>query len=92
VQRRDLRISAAVVPESLIVRICDSGPGVQYPDRLFRPLDPTADAAGLGLFISRAMARNFGGNLTYEAAPERGSCFAVHLRREEQTGEAHSTS
>jgi two-component system sensor kinase FixL len=76
--RREVRISAAVESDLVVVRFRDTGTGVAHPEELFRPFQPGAHAYGLGLYISRAILRAHGGGLRYE--PERpGSCFAVEL-------------
>jgi two-component system sensor kinase FixL len=75
---KTLTISCAAGKESAIVRISDTGVGVHYPERLFRPFQEGADAAGLGLYISRAIARSFGGDLKFESRKD-GACFAVEL-------------
>jgi PAS domain S-box-containing protein len=75
---RQVRVSAGVENDLVIVRIADTGPGVAHPDELFKPFQPGAYSAGLGLYISRAILRAHGGGLRYEPQ-ERGSCFAVEL-------------
>lgn len=57
----------------------DTGPGVPEPERLFRPFQPDAQSTGLGLYISRALVRSFGGDLRYERTPD-GACFAIELQ------------
>jgi two-component system, LuxR family, sensor kinase FixL len=47
----------------VILRFADNGPGVPNADRLFQPFQPGAEASGLGLYVSRAMIRTFGGEL-----------------------------
>jgi len=76
--RREVRISAELEQDLVVVRFRDTGPGVERPDDLFRPFQPGAHSAGLGLYISRAILRSHGGGLRYEPEPE-GSCFAVEL-------------
>jgi len=78
-----LLVRAAADGESVTVRFVDTGPGVPDPGRLFRPFQPGGEASGLGLFVSRTIARSFAGDLRYEPLPE-GSCFALRLlcRRE----------
>jgi PAS domain S-box-containing protein len=76
--RRAVRVHAKVENDLAIVRFYDSGPGVPHPDDLFRPFQPTASHAGLGLYITRAILRSHGGGLRYEPQTE-GSCFAVEL-------------
>lgn len=75
---RQVRVSAAVERDLVIIRVADSGPGVAHPDELFRPFQPGAHSVGLGLYISRAILRAHGGGLRYEPR-ENGSCFAVEL-------------
>jgi two-component system sensor kinase FixL len=63
---------------SVVVRFIDTGPGVAYPEGLFAPFQPGAQASGLGLYLSRTFARAFHGDLEYEPQAE-GSCFAITL-------------
>ena len=80
-EQREVRISAAVERDLVVVRFRDSGPGVPNPDELFRPFQPgaaTPDSFGLGLYISRAILRAHGGGLRYEPQ-EAGCCFTVEL-------------
>lgn len=43
----------------------DAGPGIAHPNRLFQlhPWDSAFEGSGLGVYISRALARSFGGEL-----------------------------
>ena len=60
------------------IRVCDTGPGIARTEKLFQPLQKGAEATGLGLFLSRAFMRSFGGDLRYEPdAP--GCCFVIEL-------------
>ena len=77
-EQRKLTISAVVEHESVVVRFQDTGPGVTQPDELFRPFQRASGAKGLGLYVSRAIAHSFSGELTYEPVPA-GCCFAVEL-------------
>jgi signal transduction histidine kinase len=72
------------------LKVCDHGPGISAPDaaRLFRPFSKSArDAAssapgvGLGLALSRRLARDMGGDLAYERRPGDGACFVLALKR-----------
>jgi signal transduction histidine kinase len=45
----------------------------------FRQLDATSPGAGLGLFISRGLARAHGGDLTVQPATDAGSEFELRL-------------
>lgn len=78
--RRELSISASVKPSSICLRICDSGSGVEHPELLFHAFQAGADSTGLGLYVSRALVRNFGGELRYQPS-EAGACFVVELLR-----------
>lgn len=75
---REVRISAAVESDLVVVRFRDTGPGVAHPEELFRPFQPGAHSFGIGLYVSRAIVRSHGGGLRYEPQP-LGSCFAVEL-------------
>ncbi|MCU1232086.1 MAG: multi-sensor signal transduction histidine kinase [Candidatus Solibacter sp.] len=76
---REVRISAAVERDLVVVSFRDSGPGVERPEELFRPFQAGAHAVGLGLYISRAILRAHGGGLRYDAGDGPGSCFTVEL-------------
>jgi len=75
---KSIRVEAAVESEMVLVRFRDSGPGIANPEVLFRPLQPGATSTGLGLYISRAVLKSYGGNLSYETDPH-GGCFVVQL-------------
>jgi signal transduction histidine kinase len=76
---RELTICVLVQEQKVAVRFEDSGPGVSAPERLFQPFQQGAEGTGLGLYISRALVRSFGGELRYEPH-EHGSCFVVELQ------------
>jgi signal transduction histidine kinase len=76
---RELVISVCENSPRATIRFCDSGPGVSAPERLFQPFQQDAQVAGMGLYVSRAILRGFGGELRYER-PEHGACFAVDLQ------------
>jgi two-component system, LuxR family, sensor kinase FixL len=61
------------------VRFLDTGPGVSEPQRLFKPFQESADMTGMGLYVSRAILRSYGGDLRYEQAGS-GACFVVDLQ------------
>ena len=75
---RELCIVVSVQGTTVHVRFQDSGPGISEPDRLFRPFQLGADGAGLGLYLSRAVVRGYGGELCYEPQTA-GTCFRVDL-------------
>jgi two-component system sensor kinase FixL len=75
---RSLAISARVNPSSVSIEFRDNGGGVAHPEELFRPFQAGAHATGLGLYLSRAFARSFGGDLLYQPADGHAS-FTVDL-------------
>jgi two-component system, LuxR family, sensor kinase FixL len=75
---RQMRVSAEVERDLVVVRFRDTGQGVANPEELFKPFQPGAQSVGLGLYISRAIVRSHGGGLRYEHE-DAGSCFAVEL-------------
>ncbi len=77
-ETKRLSVTASQEGGSSVVRFEDTGVGIPSPEGLFRAFQPGADSSGLGLYISRAIMRSFGGELVYEPRP-RGSCFAVVL-------------
>jgi len=74
---KELRV-AVTAEEWVDVRFRDTGPGAASPERLFRPFQDGSDATGLGLYVSRAIARSFAGDLSYETTG-RGGCFLLRL-------------
>jgi signal transduction histidine kinase len=86
----DRRIQLEVGREKgfVVLRVRDHGPGVSLKAarRLFRPFSKSArDAAGtapgvgLGLALSRRLAREMGGDLSLDAATTDGACFILRL-------------
>ncbi len=77
-QTKLLRIAAREENGKVIIRFEDTGTGVISSENLFRPFQRGAKSSGIGLYVSRAIMRSFGGDLTFEPRSE-GSCFAVVL-------------
>ena len=69
----------------------DTGPGIDESERsrLFEPFAQTdsgqrsKEGTGLGLALSRDLARIMGGDITVDSEVGRGSCFRLSLRLEE---------
>jgi len=85
-ETKRLTIGAIVEPEHVTVRFEDTGSGVAEPLTLFRPFQSAAEGTGLGLYVSRALIKSFGGDLVYEHR-ERGCCFQVVMERVSETEE-----
>ena len=78
-QQGRLRVTAyRLTDESVIIRFSDNGPGISSAERLFQPLQSGASSTGLGLFISRAIVRTYGGELHHTQRPGE-CCFIIEL-------------
>ncbi len=85
---QELTIKVATLPEKVQVHFEDTGCGVADPQRLFQPFQSAAQSSGLGLYISRSLLRNYGGDLRFEPR-SRGACFLVELPRVAVKGNGH---
>jgi len=77
-ETKRLRVTAAKEDKTVVIRFEDTGVGISSPDNLFRPFQRGADSTGLGLYMSRAIMRSFGGELVFEPRAQ-GCCFAIIL-------------
>ncbi len=84
-----LHLETEVRRGQLILRIRDHGPGIarSQRSRLFTPFHKSADDAaqsapgvGLGLALSRRLARDMGGDLSYAETPDGGASFELLLK------------
>lgn len=75
---RRLTISVTHEDDDLVLTFADSGPGIANPDALFHlhPERPEHGGTGLGLYVSRELARSVGGDLHYLPSPT-GAQFKV---------------
>lgn len=87
-ERGGVAVTGGVVDEGdaswMEVRVRDSGPGIAPADqeRVFQEFEQVAGTrggTGLGLPISRRLARLLGGDLRVESAPGDGSVFVLRL-------------
>jgi signal transduction histidine kinase len=76
---RELTVAAKCEDGKIAVRFEDTGRGIPEPARLFQPFQRGSEGTGLGLYITRAIVRSFGGEVRFEPR-ERGSCFVVELQ------------
>jgi signal transduction histidine kinase len=81
---------AAAGSDTVAVRVTDTGHGIapEQQGRIFEPfvqvdarLVRTQEGVGLGLAISRDLARGMGGDLTVASTPGGGSTFTLSLPR-----------
>jgi signal transduction histidine kinase len=84
--RIDVHLETA--PGRAVVRVSDHGPGLSAAERrrLFQPFSKSdRDAAnsapgiGLGLALSRRLARAQGGDLSLDSSAETGAAFVLSL-------------
>jgi signal transduction histidine kinase len=82
------RLTQGRLAKPVYVRVADSGPGIAPEDqeRIFEPFERTAqrsgaasEGAGLGLAISRRLARLMGGEITVDSQPDHGASFTLWL-------------
>jgi signal transduction histidine kinase len=82
----------ALDSDRVLIAVSDVGPGIpeDFRDQLFqrsarhRDTAATVAGTGIGLFISRALARANGGDLTYRSNDPTGSRFELTLPRRPQ--------
>ena len=75
-ETKKLSVNTSLEDKQVTIRVEDTGIGIAHPENLFRPFQPGAETAGLGLYVSRSIMRSFGGELLYEPRTQ-GCCFAV---------------
>ena len=77
----DLTVSTSREGGSIVIRVADTGPGI---DTTVDPFDlfvtTKADGTGLGLPIARRIVEAHGGNLSCSSKPGRGATFTVTLK------------
>lgn len=88
VRRKDVHLAARREGRDVTLCVWDHGPGIPEDEvgRLFKPFHKSArDAAssapgvGLGLALSRRLARDMGGDLRLGRRPDAGACFELVL-------------
>ena len=84
--KEEIAIDVDATPNFVRVSVTDHGPGIppEARGRLFKKfsrLQRSVGGMGLGLYISRGIARAHGGDLSYEAPEQGGSRFVLSLPR-----------
>jgi signal transduction histidine kinase len=85
-------VSATVTDDSFILRVEDEGPGIPQEDteRIFDIYYTNSGqegvGSGLGLPLSRRLARMLGGELRLDNREGGGACFSLHLSRYRMEG------
>ena len=82
--------ASAVDAERVAINVCDTGPGIPEAkhEAIFEPfvqldrsLAHPREGVGLGLSISRDLARGMAGELSVSNQPTGGACFTLTLKR-----------
>ncbi|HEY7569563.1 MAG TPA: ATP-binding protein [Gemmatimonadaceae bacterium] len=91
-----IRVLVDYDTERVRLQVADTGAGIPADklETIFEPfvqvnrtLSTANDGVGLGLAISRDLARAMGGDLTVESRLSSGSTFTVHLKRAQNGGD-----
>jgi signal transduction histidine kinase len=85
----EIRVSASRNGKRPLIHVADNGSGIpdKVRDRLFQPFAGTtrAGGSGLGLVISRELARAHGGDISLIATGAEGTTFRVEIPDRETT-------
>ena len=82
-QARRLIVRTRSADGSIIVDVCDVGPGLTHPERVFEPFFSTKqNGLGVGLAISRSIAQAHGGVLVARDNQPQGAVFSLTLPME----------
>ncbi len=86
----EVRLDAMEVGPDIVFRVSDSGPGIdaEHIDQIFEPFwqveagsTRTKEGTGLGLTVTRRLARLLGGDVSVESERGKGSTFSVQIPR-----------
>ncbi len=81
---RRVKVELAADAARARLSVCDAGPGLADPKRIFDPFYTTkqvGEGLGLGLSISYGIVQSFGGQISGRNRPEGGAEFVVELER-----------
>lgn len=89
-EKGSITVGWRVSGDNVVIEVTDTGIGIEET-QLGRIFDPfvqvhsgttrTSEGVGLGLAISRDMARQMGGDITVRSESGKGSTFSLHLPR-----------
>ncbi len=77
-----LTVTTRLVEDAVDIAVSDNGPGIdpEVGRRLFEQFFTTKpQGTGLGLYISRQIVEEHGGQLRWESEPGAGATFTIHL-------------
>ena len=82
---KSVEISLTSDTRTTVVRVRDTGPGLNTPDKIFEPFYTTKSVdsghgLGLGLSISYGIVQSFGGNIKGENHAGGGAIFTMELQ------------
>lgn len=77
-------IEGGIKGDEIVVNVSDNGKGIkkEHLDRVFDPFfttKPPGTGTGLGLFIARNIAQNYGGSIELASQWERGTSVTIRL-------------
>ena len=94
-QQGRIDLAMEEIGNTVVFRVADTGPGIpaDHLETIFEPfyqvaggMTRKAEGTGLGLSVTRRLARLLGGDVSVESEPEQGSTFVVQLPRQVPTG------
>ena len=79
----EIRVSASRNGKRVLIHVADNGPGIpeKTRERLFQPFAGShrAGGSGLGLVISRELARAHGGDISLVSTGPQGTTFRIEI-------------
>ena len=88
-------ISSNKVDDSILIRVCDEGPGLSKEEQyiIFNPFErlsanpSNVEGAGIGLMITKNLVTMMGGEIGIESEKGSGSCFWIRMPTYTETPE-----
>jgi len=87
-ERGEVRVSGSVIGDEVSFSVADTGIGIAPKDQdlifqdfaqIDNPIQRRVKGTGLGLPLSKKLARVLGGDVTVDSEPGRGSRFTLHI-------------